>query len=57
MNKKDVKRSELSVEKWAEQQTFASTDEIQVPANMADRVIGQDEAVEVMRKAAYDMLA
>ncbi len=52
MKKKDEKRSELSVEEWADKQTFESTADIKIPAGMADRVIGQDEAVEVMRKAA-----
>ncbi|MBR4181993.1 MAG: ATP-dependent protease LonB [Candidatus Methanomethylophilaceae archaeon] len=52
MKKKDEKRSELSVEEWADKQTFESTADIEIPAGMADRVIGQDEAVEVMRKAA-----
>lgn len=51
-DKKEVKRSELSVEEWADKQTFTTTEEIQIPDKMADRVIGQDDAVEVMRKAA-----
>ena len=50
---KDGKVSTKSVEEWAEEQTFATTEEIEIPALMADRVIGQEEAVEVMRKAAY----
>ena len=50
--REDVKRSELSVEEWADRQTFATTEDIQIPDLMADRVIGQEEAVEVMRKAA-----
>ena len=50
--KKEVKRSELSVEEWIEKQTFQSTNDIEVPNLMADRVIGQEEAVEVMKKAA-----
>ena len=51
-DKKEVKRSERSVEEWTEAQTFATTDDIAVPDLMADRVIGQEEAVEVMKKAA-----
>jgi len=51
-DKKEVKRSERSVEEWTEAQTFATTDDIPVPDLMADRVIGQEEAVEVMKKAA-----
>jgi len=50
--KKEVKRSDRSVEEWTEAQTFATTDDIPVPDLMADRVIGQEEAVEVMKKAA-----
>ncbi|MBQ8179996.1 MAG: ATP-dependent protease LonB [Candidatus Methanomethylophilaceae archaeon] len=53
MKDKDaVKRSALSVEEWANEQTFTSTEEVDIPDLMADRVIGQEEAVEVMRKAA-----
>ncbi len=51
-DKKDVKASKLSVEEWADRQSFATTEEIPIPDLMADRVIGQDEAVAVMRKAA-----
>ncbi len=49
----DVKeKSKLSVEAWVDQQTFETTDDIEIPKMMADRVIGQDRAVEIMRKAA-----
>ena len=48
----DVKRCDLSVEEWADKQTFTSTEQIHIPDLMADRVIGQEDAVEVMRKAA-----
>ena len=51
-DKKDVKVSTLSVEEWADRQSFTTTEEIKIPDLMADRVIGQDEAVAVMRKAA-----
>lgn len=50
---KDGKPSAKTVEEWAEEQTFATTEEIEIPKLMADRVIGQEEAVEVMKKAAY----
>ncbi len=50
--KDDVKPSKYSVEEWAEMQTFTSTEDIDIPDLMADRVIGQEKAVEVMRKAA-----
>jgi len=40
------------LDKWIEEQTFNSTADISVPKEMADRVIGQDKAVEVIKKAA-----
>ncbi len=42
-----------SIEEWAERQSFISTGELEIPKLMADRVIGQDKAVEVMLKAAH----
>jgi len=42
-----------ALEDWVERQTFASTKEIEIPDKMSDRVIGQDKAVEVMKKAAF----
>ncbi len=48
----NVKRSDLSVEEWADRQTFTTTEQIHIPDMIADRVIGQEDAVEVMRKAA-----
>lgn len=47
------KPSTKSVEEWAEEQTFSTTEDIEVPPVMADRVIGQEEAVDVMKKAAH----
>lgn len=41
-----------SVDQWADRQTFKTTDDVEIPKLMADRVIGQDDAVEVMKKAA-----
>jgi len=41
------------IEEWVEEQTFTSTEDIEIPKLMADRVIGQEEAVDVMKKAAY----
>lgn len=46
------KPSAISLDEWIDQQTFESTAEIKIPDKLADRVIGQDQAVEVMRKAA-----
>jgi len=42
----------VPLEDWVEQQTFHSTADITIPSKMSDRVIGQDQAVEVMKKAA-----
>ena len=42
----------LPLEDWIEQQTFRSTKDIKTPEKMSDRVIGQDKAVEIMKKAA-----
>ena len=40
------------LDEWIEGQTFNSTADIDVPKTMADKVIGQDKAVEVIKKAA-----
>ena len=50
---RNAKTSAKPIEEWVEEQAFASTEEIEIPDLMADRVIGQEEAVEVMKKAAY----
>ena len=50
--KENVRRSATTVEEWADLHTFDSTADIDIPDLMADRVIGQEEAVEVMKKAA-----
>jgi len=41
-----------SVEEWVEKQDFKTTADISVPPKLVDQVIGQDEAVEVIKKAA-----
>ncbi len=41
-----------SLEKWAKGQTIESTAEIDIPEQLVDQVIGQEEAVEVSKKAA-----
>ncbi|MFA6711033.1 MAG: ATP-binding protein, partial [Candidatus Methanomethylophilaceae archaeon] len=48
----NTKVSVAPLDEWIEQQTFSSTEEIAVPEKMADQVIGQDKAVEVIKKAA-----
>ena len=44
--------TDVPVEEWIENQTFRTTKEVEIPENMSDRVIGQDRAVEIMKKAA-----
>lgn len=46
------KPTEVSLEEWVDRQTFSTTAEIQIPKKMSDRVIGQDEAVDIVKKAA-----
>jgi len=41
-----------SVDEWIKNQEFNTTEDIQVPPKLIDQVIGQDEAVEVIKKAA-----
>lgn len=40
------------IEEWAEGQDFRTTKDIEIPKKLVDQVIGQDEGVEVVRKAA-----
>lgn len=40
------------LDEWIEHQEFSNTDEVVIPDNMSDRVIGQDVAVDVIKKAA-----
>lgn len=40
------------VDEWIEEQDFNTTDEVHIPDLMADQVIGQDDAVQVIKKAA-----
>ncbi|MEA4977699.1 MAG: ATP-dependent protease LonB [Methanomassiliicoccaceae archaeon] len=50
--KMEEKPTDEPLEKWIERQTFKSTEDVEIPEKMSDRVIGQDVAVEVMKKAA-----
>lgn len=34
--------TDVSVEEWIQEQTFRTTGEVDIPAVMSDRVIGQD---------------
>jgi len=40
------------VDVWMETQSFTTTADIKIPEKLSDQVIGQDKAVEVIRKAA-----
>ncbi|MCJ2533189.1 MAG: ATP-dependent protease LonB [Candidatus Thermoplasmatota archaeon] len=40
------------VEDWIKSQKFEATDEITIPSNLVDQVVGQEDAVKVIRKAA-----
>lgn len=47
------RREEIGpVDEWIEDQDFNTTDEVHIPELMADQVIGQDEAVQIIKKAA-----
>ncbi len=48
---KDVECN-IPLEEWVEGQTFQTTDDIQIPEVKADQVIGQEEAVDIVKKAA-----
>ena len=41
-----------SIDEWIKTQTFKTTEEITVPDRLLDQVIGQDNAVNIVRKAA-----
>ncbi|MGQ9587462.1 MAG: ATP-dependent protease LonB [Thermoplasmata archaeon] len=40
------------IEEWIKSQPFETTSEVKIPPQLVDQVIGQDEAVMVIRKAA-----
>ncbi|AMH94336.1 ATP-dependent protease S16 family [methanogenic archaeon ISO4-H5] len=44
--------ADVTAEEWISNQSFRSTRDVEIPDKMSDRVIGQDRAVEVMKKAA-----
>lgn len=44
--------SSIQLDDWIEQQTFRTTEDIVIPEKMADQVIGQEEAVDIVKKAA-----
>ena len=48
-----IKKEELKpINEWIKSQDFKTTADIKVPELLLDQVIGQDEAVEIVRKAA-----
>jgi len=51
MSKEDTVYAE-PLDEWIENQDFRSTEEIEIPERMVDKVIGQESAVEIIRTAA-----
>ena len=43
---------EQKVDDWIKTQDFKTTADIEVPQRLIDQVIGQDEAVEIIKNAA-----
>ena len=51
--KQETSSAEMApVDEWIVNESFENTTEVEIPDMMADRVIGQDTAVNVIRKAA-----
>ena len=50
--KKDESKDLPSIDEWIKKQKFKTTKEIEVPKRLLDQVIGQEKAVDVVRKAA-----
>jgi Lon-like ATP-dependent protease len=46
------KEKMMPIDEWIKNQKFSSTKEIEVPELLLDQVIGQDKAVDIVRKAA-----
>ena len=42
----------LPVEEWIHSLDFETTDQVKIPSKLADQVIGQDDAIYVIKKAA-----
>ncbi|MCK5258178.1 MAG: hypothetical protein KAJ69_01565, partial [Thermoplasmatales archaeon] len=50
---KDHGKEEMQpVGSWIKSQNFKTTEDIDVPERLLDQVIGQDQAVDIVRKAA-----
>jgi len=53
MQMQDPKKEEIRpIDEWIKTQDFKTTEEIKVPESLLDQVIGQDKAVDIVRKAA-----
>ncbi len=52
MEEENGKTPTTTVDEWIEKQSFRTTEEIEIPEMKADQVIGQEEAVEIIKKAA-----
>ena len=55
MGSADSRRPELGlpdIEDWVKAQAFESTADVKIPPKLVDQVIGQDDAVKVIKKAA-----
>ena len=52
INKNPVKKETEPIHTWIKKQKFKSTEEIKVPEILLDQVIGQDKAVDIVRKAS-----
>ena len=50
--KKEKKKEQPSTQEWIKSQNFKTTKDIEVPELLLDQVIGQDKAVDIVRKAA-----
>lgn len=48
----EKKEAKTTVDEWIAEQTFQSTADVPIPNLKADQVIGQEEAVEIIKKAA-----
>ena len=50
---KDSDKEEMQpIDSWIKSQNFKTTEDIDVPERLLDQVIGQDQAVDIVRKAA-----
>ena len=53
MAKKQKEKKKLqSINEWIKKQSFKTTKDIKIPKRLLDQVIGQDKAVNIVRKAA-----